>query len=70
MTDKTIEQTAKRIRALRQDNHLTQVEFGHKVGIQPNTVARLEHGKHRPSSETIEKIAKAFKIKSSDIVPY
>ena len=67
MTDKAI---AKRIKQLRKENGLTQVALGEKAGVSPNTIARLERGLHRASSETIEKLAKALGVTASEILNY
>lgn len=39
---------------------LTQVELARRAGIRPETLNRLEHGKHTPSVATLEKLERAF----------
>jgi transcriptional regulator with XRE-family HTH domain len=63
MTDKAIQEMAKSIKQHRKKSGLTQVALAKKAGIQPNTLARLERGEHRPSLPTLEKLAKALNIK-------
>jgi DNA-binding XRE family transcriptional regulator len=40
---------------------LTQVELARRAGIRPETVNRIEQGKHTPSVETINKIDRALR---------
>jgi DNA-binding XRE family transcriptional regulator len=40
---------------------LTQVELARKAGIRPETLNRIEQGKHSPSVATVEKIDRALK---------
>jgi transcriptional regulator with XRE-family HTH domain len=67
MTDKAV---AQRIKKFRKDSVLTQAALANTAGVSPNTVARLERGLHRASSETVEKLAKALGITASDILNY
>jgi transcriptional regulator with XRE-family HTH domain len=67
MTDKAV---AQRIKKFRKDSGLTQAALANTAGVSPNTVARLERGLHRASSETVEKLAKALGITASDILNY
>jgi DNA-binding XRE family transcriptional regulator len=40
---------------------LTQVELARRAGIRPETLNRIEQGKHSPNVSTVEKIERAFK---------
>ena len=40
---------------------LTQVELARRAGIRPETLNRIEQGKHSPSVSTVEKIERALK---------
>jgi DNA-binding XRE family transcriptional regulator len=40
---------------------LTQVELARRAGIRPETLNRVEQGKHSPSLATVEKIDRALK---------
>ena len=44
---------------------LTQVELARRAGIRPETLNRVEQGKHSPSVPTIEKIDRALKAAES-----
>jgi transcriptional regulator with XRE-family HTH domain len=68
MTDKRAQEIGNQIRKYRLKAGLSQVGLAELAGIQPNTVARLERGKHRASSLTVEKLAKALQITASEIL--
>jgi ribosome-binding protein aMBF1 (putative translation factor) len=40
---------------------LTQVELARRAGIRPETLNRIEQGKHSPNVSTVEKIERALK---------
>lgn len=67
---KTVLKVAKRIKAVRKEKRLTQIEVAEKAGITSNYYARVERGEARPSADTYEVIAKALKITASDIFPF
>ncbi len=70
MADSSIKLFGQKLKAARSNSGLTQIEVATKAGISPNHYARLERGEIKPKFEMIEKIAKALKIKSSDILPF
>ncbi|MGD0463600.1 MAG: helix-turn-helix transcriptional regulator [Tepidisphaeraceae bacterium] len=39
---------------------MTQQELARRVGVRPETISRLEAGKHLPRTETIERIERAL----------
>ncbi|QEL88505.1 helix-turn-helix domain-containing protein [Bacillus mycoides] len=51
-----------RIKQIRIDNKLNQEQFGKEVDLTKGTVSKFENGKAFPGRETIEKIAKRFKV--------
>ncbi len=59
---KTTKHIADKILLLRVETKLTQETFAEKVGVDLRTIARAESGKHRPSAQTMELIARAFHI--------
>ena len=61
---------AKRLRETRDKRGLTQFEVAELVGTNVNYYAKIERGEATPSLKTFEKIVKALKAKSSDILPY
>jgi transcriptional regulator with XRE-family HTH domain len=70
MTDPANIKTGQRIRELRKAKQLTQLALATQAGIEANTLARVERGKHKASPETVEGLAKALGVKASDILGY
>ncbi len=64
------DQIGKNIKKARQKINLTQAEVAEKAGIHTNYFARIERGEENPSIDIIENIAKALKVKSSEILPF
>jgi transcriptional regulator with XRE-family HTH domain len=59
---------AARIKALREGRGLTQHELAALARLPYSTVAKLEDGQRRtPRPATVEKIAKALKVKPEDL---
>ena len=65
MTDKAI---AKRIKQYRKQSGLTQLALAEKMGVDSNTISRLENCKHLPSLETAESLARVFGVTVTDIL--
>jgi transcriptional regulator with XRE-family HTH domain len=40
---------------------LTQIDLSRKLGIRQSTLSDIENGRHAPTLETVEKLAKALK---------
>ena len=70
MTDKTSKQIAEKLKQVRLQKGLTQVELANKAGINDNYYAKVERGELKPSVETLEKIIKALGVRSSAIFPF
>lgn len=51
-----------RIKAIRKENHLTQEEFGNRLGIGKYAVTNIELGRVEPKSHLIKLIANEFDI--------
>ena len=51
-----------RLKKIREDNNLTQEEFGKKIGSARNTIANYESGNRTPSNAVIISICKEFKV--------
>lgn len=56
-----------KVRQLRKQNGYSQERFAELVGIDPNSVSRIECGVHYPSLDTLEKIAKVLKVEMRDL---
>jgi transcriptional regulator with XRE-family HTH domain len=63
-------QLGKNIKKARQKARLTQADVAEKAEIHVNYFARIERGEENPSIDIVEKIAKALKVKSSEILPF
>jgi DNA-binding XRE family transcriptional regulator len=51
---------ARQIAERRHKANLSQAELAEKAGVRPETVSRLESGKHAPTVRTVEKIDRAL----------
>ena len=51
-----------RIKTVRKYYHLTQVEFGEKIGVKGNTITGYENGTREPSDNVIRSICIIFDI--------
>lgn len=58
----------KRIRKYRHEAGLTQEDLAEKVGVSRVYIGYVEQGRNTPSLEILGKIAKALKVRLSDIV--
>jgi len=57
-----------RLKELRKVRGWTQATFAKKAGFTREYIARLETGKHDPSVSTLEKLAKALKVKPGKLL--
>lgn len=55
------------IRKLREAKGLTQDQVATAVGMMRSNISRIEAAKHRPTLETLEKIANALTISVADL---
>ncbi len=60
----------KRLRTLRKQQKMTQVELANKAKISANYYSRIERDEENPSLEVIKDIATALKVKSSNILDF
>lgn len=56
------------IKRLREQNKLTQEQFAEKIGMSVQGYRNIEHNKYQPTSDTIDKICKVFKITPIDLL--
>lgn len=56
------------LRRARQRLELTQEEVGHRSGVHPTEVSRIEAGKRDPRVSTLERLAKALDVPPSDLL--
>jgi transcriptional regulator with XRE-family HTH domain len=57
-----------RLRALREDAELTQREMAAKLEISQPAYAAIENGHHAPTLNTIESVAKIFKVEPAELI--
>ena len=65
---KTTRAVGATIRKLRETKGLTQEKLAGAVGMMRNNISRIEAAKHRPTLETMERIAKALKVSVADLI--
>ena len=58
----------KKIKELRAAKGLTQDKLARAAGLLRPNLARMEAGKHRPTTDTLEKIAAALKVPVVDLI--
>lgn len=63
-------QFGKNLKKARTEARLTQQQVADKAKTHVNYYARIERGEENPSYETLEKIMKALKIKSKEVMPF
>ncbi|MFI3300919.1 MAG: helix-turn-helix transcriptional regulator [Candidatus Gastranaerophilales bacterium] len=56
------------IKKLRNKYQLTQEEFAEKIGVSIQGLSNLERNRYQPTSETIDKICKAFNIEPVELL--
>jgi DNA-binding XRE family transcriptional regulator len=66
---KWIEYISDRIRQLREQTGMTQVQLADKSGLPQSHISRLESRKHSPSRATLQKIASALGVPLSELDP-
>lgn len=57
-----------RIRKLRAAKGFTQEELAGAVGMMRSNISRIEAAKHRPTLETLEKIAQALNVSVAELI--
>lgn len=70
MVTKSDKQTVSKFKQARLRSGLTQSALASKAGVSENYYARVERGEVSPTLEKFEKIVKALKIKSSEILNF
>ena len=63
-----ITRVAQRLQMLRTRRHLTQGQLAAKAGISRGYLARLETARQDPTLTTLERLARALRVKVSRLV--
>lgn len=58
----------RRIRAIRQEEGLSQSELGEKVGLNANRIQQYENGARNPKFELCKRIAEALEVEASALL--
>ncbi|NCS97520.1 MAG: helix-turn-helix transcriptional regulator [Candidatus Pacebacteria bacterium] len=67
---KVTELVGDEIRKHREESGLSQEELSAKAGLYRTYVGHVEVGRYTPSIYTLFKIARALKVKVSEIIPF
>lgn len=70
MPEKSLKTIAKNVREARINAGLTQSGLGKKADISTNYISRIERADASPTTDVLERIVKALKVKSSTILPF
>src|SRR4030095_10668781 len=57
-----VQMVGRKIRELRKEHRLTQVELSSRLGIQQSDLSRMEKGEYRVSLDTLFRILAEFKM--------
>lgn len=67
MSKKDLQKFGKRLKSLRLDKELTQLELAEILDMSPNFIGMLERGERNTTVENVFKIARALGIKPSNL---
>lgn len=70
MSEKTANQIASKIRGYREQRGYTQKELSSHCGLSTNYISRIERADVTLSVDSLEKLCKALKVSSSDILSF
>ena len=65
---KTTRDVGATIRKLREAKRITQEELARAAGMMRSNISRIEAAKHRPTLETMERIARVLKVSVADLI--
>ncbi|WP_055550611.1 helix-turn-helix domain-containing protein [Streptomyces sp. NBRC 110028] len=58
-----------RLRDLRRERGLTQLQLGTRAGVDDKTISRIENGRHPTSIDQIARLARALGVASHRLFP-
>lgn len=67
MSKKDLQKFGKRLKALRLDHNLTQLELAEILDMSPNFIGMIERGERNTTVENVFKVARALNIKPSNL---
>jgi transcriptional regulator with XRE-family HTH domain len=66
---KIVERFAARLRQLRQDSGLTQLQLARAAGVALSHLSKLESGATSPGIDLLERLAQALKVQTISLLP-
>lgn len=67
MSKKDLQKFGKRLKALRLDHNLTQLEFAEILDMSPNFIGMIERGERNTTVENVFKIVRVLNVKPSNL---
>ena len=67
MSKKDLQKFGKRLKALRLDHSLTQLELAEILDMSPNFLGMIERGERNTTVENVFRIARALNVKPSNL---
>ena len=67
MSKKDLQKFGKRLKALRLDHNLTQLELAEILDMSPNFIGMIERGERNTTVENVFKIARALNVIPSNL---
>ncbi|MFR1503551.1 MAG: helix-turn-helix domain-containing protein [Opitutales bacterium] len=67
MSKRDLQKFGKRLKTLRLDHELTQLELAEILDMSPNFIGMIERGERNTTVENVFKIARALNIKPSNL---
>lgn len=68
--NKSVQDIATKLKKMRLQKGMKQVDVAEKAGLNSNYYARVERGEAIPTVITLKKILSALKVKSSEILSF
>ena len=67
MSKKDLQKFGKRLKALRLDHNLTQLELAEILDMSPNFIGMIERGERNTTVENVFKLARALNVTPSNL---
>ena len=67
MSKKDLQKFGKRLKVLRLEHNLTQLELAEILDMSPNFIGMIERGERNTTIENVFKIARALNVKPSNL---
>lgn len=67
MSKKDLQKFGKKLKFLRLEKNLTQIELAEIINMSPNFIGMVERGERNTTVENVFKISRALKVKPSSL---